>query len=286
MLRNEAGELRAQWRLAAMAAGCLALAAAARLGTSALLSALFRAWNLNADTVARAPGWARLLYGWQGSLTTLIVDAVTLLCVVRACRVKPPRFDWRRFWRCWAVGVGIALVSAALFLMTDSLRLQWPLDRPRVSAALAPLCALSLVTVLAEELFTKGLLYDAVERHWGAMPAVAASALAFFMLNGGWSGSAVSGLNVALMGALCACLHRRFGLWAPVGLRWGWSISSVFLLGNGGGAHAVYRLYGVSETLLTGGDGGLVYGLWLTLALSVLLIVVVRNMKDNTGRIQ
>jgi len=42
----------------------------------------------------------------------------------------------------------------------------------------------------------------------------------------------------------------------------------VFLLGFGGGDTAIYRLYGVSEALLTGGDAGLMHGLWTTMALA------------------
>ena len=35
--------------------------------------------------------------------------------------------------------------------------------------------------------------------------------------------------------------------------------------GFGGAGASVYRLYGVSEILMTGGDGGPSYGLWTTL---------------------
>ena len=90
-------------------------------------------------------------------------------------------------------------------------------------------------------------------------------------MNGGCSGSWISGVNVALMGLLCAVIYPRFGLWATVALRWGWGFATVFLWGR------VYRLYGVSETLLTGGDAGLVYGLWLTAALVILNIIFLRR---------
>ena len=71
-----------------------------------------------------------------------------------------------------------------------------------------------------------------------------------------------------------------------MGFRWGWSFATVFLLGQGGGTHAVYRLLGVSEVLLTGGDAGFVYGLWLTLLLAAWIGLIVfksfRN-KDKRG---
>lgn len=277
-LRNENGAVRPGWALAAMVLGWLALTVGLRLGLGALLSALFRAWNLTPSTVARAPGWAAALYSWQGSLVTLAVDAAALVYLARVCRARLTRPEPGRFGLWWLVGTGIAVLSAALFLMADSLRAEWPLISPHLSLGLLPLWALTLLTALAEELFTKGVLYDRLKGPWG----IAASTLAFFLLNGGYAGTWLSAVNVALMGALCTLHYRRFGLWAPVGFRWGWGFSSVFLLGQGGGDHAVYRLYGVSENLLTGGDAGLVYGAWMTgvlIALSMVLIIQDRKNK-------
>lgn len=272
-LRNAEGEWKPALKLAAVIVGYIALSVAARLGLRALLRALFAAWNLRPETVSRAPGWARVLYGWQGSVVTLAVDvaAVIYLCLVG--RVRPPRPEARKWLKWWSVGTGVAVLSAALFLLTDSLRLQWPLSRPRLSFVLLPLWALTLLTALAEEMFTKGVIFDGVRGRRG----LAASTLAFFLLNGGYSGTWISALNVALMGLLCALLYERLGLWAPVAFRWGWGFSTVFLLGQGGGDHAVYKLYGLSESLLTGGDAGLVYGLWLTCILIALLAIMMRR---------
>lgn len=250
--------------LLAAVAGYFLLTVAVRLGLGALLRALFVSWNLRPDTVARAPGWARALYGWQGSIVTLVVDATAMLYAVGVCRARLPRPDIKKTAPHWGTGAALALMSAALFLVTDSLRLVWPLGRPRLTPGLLPLWALTLLTALAEELFTKGVVYDRVKRRWGRIWAAMASTILFFLINGGCSGTWISAVNVALMGALCALCHERFGLWAPVGFRWGWGFATVFLLGQGGGDRAVYRLYGVSETLLTGGDAGLVYGLWVT----------------------
>ena len=271
MLRNDI------FALAAAVAGYFAVTVAVRLGLGRLLGALFEAWNLRPDTVARAPGWARALYGWQGSIVTLIVDAAAMLYAVGVCRARLPRPDIKKAAPHWATGAALALVSAAVFLITDSLRLQWPLSRPRLTPGLLPLWALTLLTALAEELFTKGVVYDRVKRRWGAVWAVIASTVLFFLTNGGYSGTWISAVNVALMGVFCALCYDRFGLWAPVGFRWGWGFASMFLLGQGGGDRAVYRLYGVSEALLTGGDAGLVYGLWMTAALALLAGIMMRR---------
>ena len=263
--------------LLAAVAGYFAVTVAVRLGLGKLLGALFEAWNLRPDTVARAPGWARALYGWQGSVVTLVVDIAAVLYAAGVCKARLPRPDVRKCVPLWAAGTALALLPAALFLVTDSLRLLWPLSRPHITPGLLPLWALTLLTALAEELFTKGVVYDRVKRRWGRIWAVTASTIMFFLINGGYSGTWISAVNVALMGVFCALCHDRLGLWAPVGFRWGWAFADVFLLGQGGGDNAVYKLYGVSEALLTGGDAGLVYGLWVTAALALLTGIAVRN---------
>ena len=60
-------------------------------------------------------------------------------------------------------------------------------------------------------------------------------------------------------------------------------------MGQGGGDHAVWRLYGVSETLLTGGDAGFAYGLTWTLVLAAMIALTVTNssvwqIKGNMAR--
>jgi hypothetical protein len=190
--------------------------------------------------------------------------------VCLACRARLSRPDMKRgvFW--WIAGTGIALLSAALFLLTDSLRPYWPLSTPRLSAALLPLWGLTLLTALTEEGFTKSLVYDGIKPH-GRVWAILAATLLFFLTSGGYSGTWISGVNVALMGLLCAILYDRFGLWAAVMFRWGWGFATVFILGQ------IYQLYGVSETLLTGGDAWLVYGLWLTAMLLILTGITMRR---------
>ena len=259
--------LSSPWpRLVLAALAYVAVTVALRLGLGTALRALFEAWNVNADTAARAPAWARALYLWQGSLIALLVSAAAIALCVRVLHARLPRPAPGPALKGWLLGTGLALGGAALFLLTDSLRLMWPLSRPRLSPGLALLWGLSLAAALSEELFTKGVCMARAPAPWG----IPLAALAFFLMNGGVSGSVISGVNVALMGLVCALLYARHGLWADVAFRWGWSFATVFLLGQSGGDRAVYRLYGVSETLITGGDGGFVYGLGLTAVLTAL----------------
>lgn len=294
-------------RLIAAMAACVALTLLLRWGLSQGFAALFRAWNVSGKTVSGAPGWARLVYSWHGTAITLIVNGAVIVLslalsrrwrregflrgiaspnsapdtqhrmrnpvpeVGRGTQLTQTNGDTVRTLRMAAIallaGLCVALASAGLFLLTDSLRLLWPLSRPQLSAGLAPLAAMSLMTVLAEELFTKRLVYALADQAWGPAVATAVATAAFFLSNGGYAGNILCAINVALMGVLCCAVYARDGLASSIALRWGWSFANVFLLGYGGGRHAVYRLYGVSENLFTGGDAGLVYGLWLTIVL-------------------
>ena len=275
-LRAPEGGVRAGWLLA-VSLLCGALAAAGlRLALGAGLAALFRGWGVNADTVARAPAWARLLYRWQGSLVSVAVAAALLALSAWLRRLwlgvgDRPRIDGRGLARYALAGLALALAALLLGLIPDSVRPEWPLGAPRLSWSLPALCAVSLLTALAEEAFTKRVLFDGIRSRAGAAWAAGVACAAFFLKNGGAQGNVVSAVNVLLLGALGCALYARRGLWAAVGLRWGWSAATVFLLGFGGGDAAVYRFYGVSENLLTGGDAGPAYGLWTTALLAAWL---------------
>lgn len=258
---------RPAFRVALSALVCAAITLACRLGLGAAFRALLVAWNVNAETAARAPAWARTVYLWQGSLVSALSAVAVIAVMALLFRIVLPKPGWGTSARWWLIGTAMAALSAALFLLTDSLRLSWPLASPRLTPGLLLLWLLTLLTALSEELFTKGALYAFAGPKWGTLWAT----VAFFIINGGLSGNVISGVNVALMGIACCRIYARRGLWAAVAFRWGWSFAAVFLLGQGGGARAVWRLYGVSEVWLTGGDGGFAYGLWLTLMLVALI---------------
>ena len=264
-------------RLALAALLYIVLTMALRLGLGTSLRALFEVWNVKPETLARAPAWAAALYVWQGSLVTLLVSLAAIALTVLIFRVRIPAPKPRPTLLWWLVGTALALGSAALFLLTDSLRLEWPL--PRFTPGLILLWLLSLISVLAEELFTRGVLLENLRQPWGLL----LSALAFFLTNGGYSGTVISGINVALLGLTCGLIYLRRGLWADVAFRWGWSFATVFLLGQGGGDQSVYKLYSVSEAPLTGGDPGFVYGLWLTALLIIISLVTWKRGNRESG---
>ncbi|MDO4865610.1 MAG: hypothetical protein Q4C10_03565 [Clostridia bacterium] len=299
---NTEGALRTGWLLTVSLLCCAAVALGARLALAAGCSALFRAWNVNAENAWRAPGWARLFYAWQGSAVSAAVSALLLAACLplrRLWRMKALKnaapFDkrlWDRSGSGWkgllwpgCAGLMTAVAVGLLCLIPDSSRLSWPIARPNLTPGLPALAAVSLLGVLAEECFTKGVLYDGLCPRWGRAWATAWACAAFFALGGGLGGSAVSAINVALLGLVGCALYERFGLWAAAGFRWFWGNGCAFLLGFGGSDAAVYRLYQVSETLLTGGDSGPMYGLWATaLLLLWLALLNGRWLKDRARR--
>ena len=274
------GRLRTGWVLAISLAVLAAVTVGLRAGLNALLDGLFRAWNLRPDNVARSPGWARLLYTWREGLVAMIVSgALLVLCApLRSLWGLEPgdALSQRRAGRWALAGLGMALLMALVSLLPDSSRLSWPLGSPQFSAALPVLCLISLAGVLAEEAFARRVLLEGVKGRWGSHWAVAVSCAVFLGMRAVWTGGWVYAVNALLTGLACCLLHARYGLWAAVGFRWTLEAACAYLLGFGGGNAAVYRLYGVSERLLTGGDGGPLYGLWLTAALVAMLLWHIR----------
>lgn len=253
---------------------------------NAAFAALFRAWGIDAENAARAPWWAAAVFRWHGSAVTVIVCAALLALSAGLRRLwlgqrARATLEGRALARAAIAGLCVALVIAALCLLPDSMRLEWPPGAPNVTWALPTLCAVSLLAALAEEAFLKRVLFDGLRARWGAIWATAIVCALFFVSNGGYAGNVACAVNVLLLGAICCAMYARWGLWAAAGFRWGWSVGTMFVMGFGGGEAAVYRLYGVSEAWLTGGDAGPVYGLWATLLLAGMLAWLMRKKREQ-----
>ena len=279
-LRDAGGGVRAGWLLAVSLLACALIGGGVRWGLGRGFAALLDAWGVNAATAHRAPAWARWFWRWQGSVATALVSALLLAASAglrRLWRGTPSGFKFQPRQCLFAALTGLALAAAVLLLglLPDSLRRE--AGAPRFSMSLIALGAVSLLAVLAEEAFTKGVLYDGLAPRWGVLWATVVSCAVFFAMNGGYAGNAPCAVNVLLLGLLGCRVYTRYGLWADVGLRWGWSFATVFLLGFGGGEASLLRFYGVSETLLTGGDAGPVYGLYLTIILALALVWLYRK---------
>jgi len=274
---DERGRLRTGWLLAVSLFGYALIALGTRFGLVRAFTALFEAWGIDGTSVQRAPVWAQTLYRWHGSLVTVAFAALSLALA-----------GWlRRLWRLegllmprspvglWGAslsGLLMAVVIAALCLLPDSMRLEWPLTEPRFTGSLPVLLAVSLLSTMGEAAFLKRVLFDGLCGHWNCLWATAVVCGVFWLFGGGLAGNIVTAVNVLLLGLACCRLYARYGFWTSVGFRWGWGLANVFLLGFGGGDAAVYRLYGVSEALLTGGDAGPMHGLWTTMALVSVIV--------------
>ena len=266
------GSIRTGWLLAASLFSYALVALATRYGLIRAFAALFDVWRIDPSNVHRAPAWARAVYVWHGSLATLACAALTLLLAGRLRKLwglegALTGAPSAGLWRGSSTGVLAAIVVVVLCLLPDSMRLEWPLTAPRFTGALPVLLTVSLLSALGEAAFLKRVLFDGLRGRWNGIWATAVVCMAFWLTGGGPAGGVVAAVNVLLLGLVCCLLYIRYGFWTSVGFRWGWGLANVFLLGFGGGDAAVYRLYGVSEALLTGGDAGPMHGLWTTMAL-------------------
>ena len=278
---NRDGGLRGGWMLLASVLALTLVSMIVRLGLQAVFAALFQAWGIHAENFLRAPRWAQLIYAWHGSAITVVMSLAVIALSGLLCRCwrispLPAAGGARRCLKPMLAGAGIALGSAAVFLATDSMRLEWPLSRPHLSMALPVLLGITMLSGLAEEAFNKRVVFDGLRRRWGAGWAAVVSCALFFAANGGYAGNVLCGINVLIMGAVCCALYLRGGIWASAGFRCGWSFASVMVAGFGNAAtqQSIYALYGVSEAWLTGGDGGPIYGAWMTLVLLALLVAL------------
>jgi len=264
---------RTGWLLAVSLFGYALIALATRFGLMRAFAALFELWGIDGASVQHAPVWAQALYRWHGSLVSAVFAGLSLALAGRLrglWRLEGPLIPTpsARLWGASMSGVCMAVVVAALCLLPDSTRLEWPLTAPRFTGTLPVLCAVSLLSTLGEAAFLKRVLFDGLCGRWNGIWATAVVCVVFWLTGGGLAGGVVAAVNVLLLGLTCCRLYTRFGFWTSVGFRWGWGFANVFLLGFGGGDTAIYRLYGVSEALLTGGDAGLMHGLWTTMALA------------------
>jgi len=274
---DEKGGVRTGWLFAVSLFGYALTALATRFGLMRAFAALFEAWGIDMASVQRAPVWAQALYRWRGSLATVAFATLSLALAgwLRGIwRLEGPLIPMpsARLWSASMSGVCMAVVIAVLCLLPDSMRLEWPLTAPRFTGPLPVLLAVSLLSILGEEAFLKRVVFDGLRGDRNGIRATAVVCTVFWLTGGGLGGGVVAAVNVLLLGLACCLFYARYGFWTSVGFRWGWGLANVFLLGFGGGNAAIYRLYGVSEALLTGGDAGLMHGLWTTMALAGVIV--------------
>ncbi|NLD59200.1 MAG: hypothetical protein GX647_06065 [Clostridiales bacterium] len=178
---------------------------------------------------------------------------------------RPARLSWKPLGVGTLLGALSVAVGAVLFLAMDSMR---PMEKaPSPSWDLLWMLPVYGLASLAEERFARTLALGTASRPvWG----YAASSAMFLAVTGGWALGYVGALNMLLTGLVCARWSARGRAGASVGFRFAWSYASGVLLafpGGSTGARPLISLYSVSENWLTGGEGGLIRGAWMTLVL-------------------
>ena len=234
------------------------------------LSALFDVWNLKADTVARAPLWARALYGNAGTFVALVSYAALigagLLCS-RLCGLQARREAIRPQALLWALP---PLGATALSLAVDSLRLKNALTAPQVGGSWVMLLAAGVLTALAEGIWFQRFLCGALARIrlGGSVRWIVAL---LFAVHAAWRPDATPllALNMLLLGAL---LLRPEGSAAGFALRRFAFLLPGILMSAPVGSGALYELLDVSEDWLTGGAAGIPAGGLMTAILLAILI--------------
>ena len=234
------------------------------------LSALFDVWNLKADTVARAPLWARALYGNAGTFVALVSYAALigagLLCS-RLCGLQARREAIRPQALLWALP---PLGATALSLAVDSLRLKNALTAPQVGGAWVMLLAAGVLTALAEGIWFQSFLCGALARIrlGGSVRWIVAL---LFAVHAAWRPDATPllAVNMLLLGAL---LLRPEGSAAGFALRRFAFLLPGILMSAPVGSGALYELLDVSEDWLTGGAAGISAGGLMTAILLAILV--------------
>lgn len=232
------------------------------------------AMNLNYHDAVQAPLWASMVLRGYEPLLAIAQSVGTILIFFSLKRLLHNHgdhegFDLRCLGRWTLLGLGAALAGTALCLLTDSLRLELPLSEPNLSLRLLEAMPVCLLATMAGEVFMMDYLYESARAHMRRIPSIALLVAVEFVAEAGWHLSWIGRINVLLQILLCCELHDRYGLAAPTGLWFGWSLvhSALFTLDTGG----VWTLYHVSETWLTGGSHGLFNGVCMTALLAGVL---------------
>ena len=208
------------WLLAVSLVCCTIVTVGVRLALGAAFTGLFRAWGVDAATVTRAPTWAQLVYRWHGSAVTL-ASAIALIGLSMWLRglwtgsgalpLSRSEEENRRSTtgQCALfalIGLAAAALVLAVSILPDSIRAERA--APRLTWTLPVMLVVAFISTLAEELFTKRVLYDGIASRWGTLWATLVSAAGFFLMAGV---ALAAGLLYAQTVEIVAGRHARQG---------------------------------------------------------------------------
>ncbi|MGN0802686.1 MAG: hypothetical protein ACI4MF_08850 [Candidatus Faecivicinus sp.] len=279
VLIDDRGSLRVGWRLALGIAAYAAAFLAAFGGLSAIFGALFDAWGLTNTNLVYAPGWAQWVVAWHADIIYFAAYAVSAAAGAMLARrwTAPARGSVRTaiFAAICGLMMGAALTILALGL--DSMRLERPLGEPWVSVLLIPAVLLLIVGQLSGEILSKRILFDPVKARFGRAAGYLAACVASVLLSGRRT-SPMGLICALLMGIAGSAVYERGGIRASVALLAGWTAwTTVFFAWPNVSGTAVYQMYAVSDSWLTGGNGGALCGFAGMLAWGIFAAVLLRD---------
>lgn len=256
--RNGTGEIRCGWKLVF---GILVYAAAffaVRFGLSALLGMLFDAWGLTYENLHMAPSWAQYVVYLHTDAVFVLAYLCAGIAIGRFVRKNEPGNRKQTIVYC-VIGLSLWIIIAALALVFDCMRLEYPLSEPDVSLYhLSGLLALA-AGCISTELLVRRFIFGTAKKYYGRIIAYALTAIAALIIGGIWN-SVPAILCTVLMSAAGCAVYERAGLQGSAALNIGWSAASKLLVVPVSAGVAVYRMYHVSENWLTGGSSGAMYG--------------------------
>ncbi len=104
-------------------------------------------------------------------------------------------------------------------------------------AWLLQIAVMFLLTAVAEEIVSRGYVFQMAERHWGSAVAMVLSSLLFglgHIIGGGLAASGQAYLAFLSGFLLCGAYLITRSLWLPIGLHWAWDILDTILFGGWG----------------------------------------------------
>jgi membrane protease YdiL (CAAX protease family) len=266
------GGLRAVWRLALAVLAYIVWTNGITVLLSYGFDALFTAWGVTKLNLSAAPGYARFLAADYGNIISVVSSAgIAVFSYLAAPGRDRLRLRAKLFGVGALAGFAAVLVAAAGFLALDSVRTT--AASPDLTWSPAILLPVYLAAAVAEEFFARGYVLNMVSRRGNRPLGYLASAAVFLFMTGGYALGILGILNMLLFSAVLCALSEKWPNWLNVGIRFGWGYAAVCLFAFPGasGGSPVYTLYAVSEDFLTGGNGGLISGLYMTALLAAAL---------------
>jgi hypothetical protein len=266
------GSLRRWMKLLAALIAVLAAAWAVPLLLTALFQALFAAWGIDGETVARAPGWAGMLYGGWLYVNGALQGAAVALAAWLTGRALGERVRMGKgVAQGLIAGALAAAVLTAVFRLMDVMRFGHSLLSP-VFTGLTPMLLLYVLAQALGAVLAAGLIGNLLSG-WRRFLGYLGCAAVYALLFGRWT--ALGLINSVLFGLLLWQTREKSGGVAPAfGFLAAFTVLTVAVLGMPPWQQgALYETYHVSKPWLTGGGMGPWSGIGMTAVLAALIAV-------------